>query len=309
MKTKRIVFYVLALILTLQLFGCKVSNGNLPSAKETEAPYSIAVSDYNGNSYTLEKAPVGVYVSSPAAADIIVQLGCARLVKACSAACKETEGIPSGVKIASDEFVTPEMLTKQGVDTVIFSSDENADIELLKSNGFKVFVFADSGTITTAESNIRLAGAIFYKSDRAEDIIEDIRNEISLFRALAAKANNSRKVYIEAGTSEDYYAVGKNTLVNELIEILGAENAFKDSIGVSKISLTDMQNANPEIIISFVKGEDFSPSDIRTRKGFDEISACKNGKVYLFSKNYEDIRPSPSLIDSLNELAEYIGII
>ena len=309
MKIKRIFFCVLSLMLALQLFSCTVSSGNLPSEKETEGPYSIDVCDYNGNSYTLEKAPAGVYVSSPSAADIIVQLGCARLVKTCSAACKEIEGIPSGAKIASDEFVTPEMLTKQNVDTVIFSSNENADVELLKNNGFNVFVFADSGTITTAESNIRLAGAIFYKSDRAESIIDDIRDEISLFKSLASKANNSRKVYIEKGTADDYYAVGKNTLVNELVEILGAENAFKDKPGVSKVSLTDMQNANPEIIVSFIKDEDFTPSDIRKRKGFEEISACKNGKVFLFSKNFEEVRPSPSLVDSLNEMAEYIGII
>lgn len=305
---KKIISYILPFVVLLQLCSCANDSASTPHISETQAPYSIEVSDYKGNSYTLEKAPLGVYVSSPSAADIIVELGCARLVKACSAECKEISGFPSDTRLASGDFITADMLRQQGIDTVILSSHELYDRTDLKNEGFNVFVFADSGTISTAESNIRLAGAIFYKSDRAEEIIDSMRTDIELIRTLAERKGIDRKVYIEIGTPEEYYAVGGNSIVSELVEITGAQNAFKSTVGVLRISANDIRTANPEIIISFVKDEELSLSDVKARDGFDDISACKNGQIYFYSKDFSSIRPSHTIIDALNEIARYVGI-
>lgn len=311
MKIKRFISF----LLLFALFSGTLSSCRYLSVdyyKKEDRPkvneYSISISDFSGNSYELEKAPKGIYVSSVSAAEIIVKLGAARLIKSCSAECKELSGMPSSARVATGGFITTDALKSLDIDTIIFSSlDSEIDIETLKRDGFRVFVFMDKGGVSTAEANIRLAGSITFKSDIAETLISNMRSEISVVKALAEKATIKRKVYVEDGSPDNYFAYGNNCLIGELVTLAGGENVFTDNTETVTVNTSTLLKTNPEIIISLVDAEKFTVNDIRKRKNFENISACKNGQVFLFDETATPIRPAPSLTDALYQIAKYIG--
>ncbi len=311
MKIKRLIYFLLIFaVLSATLSSCRYLS--VDYYKKEEHPkvsdYNISISDFSGNSYELEKAPEGIYISSVSAAEIIVKLGSARLIKSCSAECKELSGMPSSARVATGGFITTDALKNLNIDTLIFSSlDSGIDIESFKNDGFKVFVFMDKGGVNTAEANIRLAGGITFKADLAETLISNMRSEIGVVKALAEKATIKRKVYAEGGTPDSYFAYGNNGLIGELITLAGGENVFTEDVETVTVNTNTLLQTNPEIIISFVTAEKFTVNDIRKRKNFENISACKNGQVFLFDETTTPIRPAPSLTDALYQIAKYIG--
>lgn len=311
MKIKRLISVFLSIAtLSTALSSCRFLSEDYYKQEDTGkvSEYSITVSDYSGNSYTLDKAPDGIYVSSVSAAEIIIELGAARLIKSCSSECKELSGIPSSARVATGGFITVDALKNLNVDTVFFSSnDKDIDIEAFKSAGFKAFIFFDEGGVSIAESNIRLAGAVTFKSDMAEALIEDMRKDIDVVRALSENATIKRTVYVEGGTPDNYFAYCKDNLIGELVQLAGGDNIFKDDAGTVNADINTILQSNPEVIISFVSGEKFTANDIRKRKNFENISACKNGQVFLYDETMPPIRPAPSLTDALYQIAKLIG--
>ena len=311
MKFKSLIsFLLLFSVISATLSSCRFLSEDYYKKDERQnvSEYSISVSDFFGNSYVLDKAPEGIYVSSPSAAEIIVELGAARLIKSCSAECKELSGIPSSSRVATGGFITSDTLKNLSIDTLIFSSEDSGiDIESFKKDGFKAFVFLDKGGVSTAEANIRLAGAVTFKSDMAETLISDMRGEINVVKALAEKATIKRKVYAEGGTPDKYFAYCKNDMIGELISLAGGDNVFTDDAGTVDFDINTILKANPEVIISFVKAEKFAVNDIRKRKNFENISACKNGQVFIYDETMPPIRPAPSITDALYQIAKFIG--
>lgn len=314
MKVKHCISFIcLFLIIASTLSSCKYFSQDYykepEKAKET-AEYEITVSDYSGNSYVLDKAPEGIYVSSPSAAETIVELGSARLVRSCTSECKEIKGIPSGVSTCSPSLITPQMLIDLGIDTVLFSHDNSVlNIDEYKNAGLKVFIFYEKGRIATAESNIRLAGAITFKSEAAEEIINEMRNDINVIKALSENTSLKRSVYIEGGKPDNYFAYTCNSLIGELVQIAGGENIFDAQVDMITANLDTIQKNNPEIIISFIEAENFTSKDIRKREGFENISASKTGQIFIYDSTYPEIRPAPSITDALYEIAKLIGTV
>ena len=129
MKFKRYASFIcLIVLLASTLASCSSSQDTFNGIDDpaSASTYSVTVSDYSGNSYVLQKAPEGIYVSSPSAAETLIALGSARLIRSCSAECKDLKGIPSTTSVRSTSFIAPQMLKDLGIDTVLFSSEDKA---------------------------------------------------------------------------------------------------------------------------------------------------------------------------------------
>ncbi len=313
MKFKRYASFIFSIVfLTSILVSCSSSQDTFKGidSPTSEAPYSIDVSDYSGNSYVLEKAPAGIYVSSPSAAETLIALGSARLIRSCSAECKDIKGMPSSTSERSTSFITPQMLKDLGVDTVLFSSEDKAvNAEEYKEAGLKVFIFQDKGKISTAESNIRLAGAITFKTQLAEEIIADIRNDIDVVRSVSENKASKRTIYLECGNPDSFSAYTDNSLAGELLTIAGGENIFTAQTDTVTADIDIIKEKNPDIIISFVNDESYTAKSIRNREEFKNVTACKTGLVYIYDESLPAIRPAPSISDSLYEIAKLIGTV
>lgn len=92
-----------------------------------------------------------------------------------------------------------------------------------------------------------------------------------------------------------------------MIEIIGAENIFANEKSWISPTPESIIAANPDVIltnmpdINGVKAVD----DIKSRDGWDSITAIKEGQVYGIDKN-ASARPSQNVIKALKEMAKAI---
>lgn len=137
---------------------------------------------------------------------------------------------------------------------------------------------------------------------KLNDKIYETRNKYNKY--------NKLKVYFEEWN--DPLITGLKW-VSELIEIAGGEDVFysKSLNGMAKdriISEEDVIKINPDIIIGSWCGKKVNFNEIRNRKGWNNINAIKNGKIYEI-KSSLILQPGPAaLTDGLDEIVKILNI-
>ena len=137
---------------------------------------------------------------------------------------------------------------------------------------------------------------------KLNDKIYETRNKYNKY--------NKLKVYFEEWN--DPLITGLKW-VSELIEIAGGEDVFysKSLNGMAKdriISEEDVIKINPDIIIGSWCGKKVNFNEIRNRKGWNNINAIKNDKIYEI-KSSLILQPGPAaLTDGLDEIVKILNI-
>jgi len=96
--------------------------------------------------------------------------------------------------------------------------------------------------------------------------------------------------------------------MNEICEILNLKNVFDDVVGWGEISEEQVMERNPDYIvtISMYFGEGPTPEEeIMSRKGWEDITAVKNGAILNLSNN-ELSRPAPRLVDGAKLMFDFV---
>jgi iron complex transport system substrate-binding protein len=99
---------------------------------------------------------------------------------------------------------------------------------------------------------------------------------------------------------------GHNTFIADAIRIAGGVSISDDLSGEwPRLSLEGALHRDPDIIV-FSKSESFSPSldEFQKLPGWKDFRAVKNHRMYFVSDTIN--RPSPRLIDALEEVARFI---
>ncbi len=299
---KKLISVILVVMTVLVLVSCTSSqtSGNITDDIQSKV---IDVTDFAGNKYTLTSAPSGICCVSPIAAEILDELGFSRVIKAANDTVIATSAVPMTVQqVALDELL-PANLTMIGVDFFVYEDGISEDLlNAVKAQNIRLFKLASTGGVDTAYSNIRIISSLMFKPDSGEDIIDDMRDQINLVKTMAANKTKKSTFYAEQGIPEDIYAIGNGTLISELMTLCGGENVFSDKEEVFKVTNAEVVEKNPELMISFVHGEKFGVTTIRSRVGYDSTEASKMGRIFVFDHTIP-IRPSPSLIDALFEIS------
>ena len=92
-------------------------------------------------------------------------------------------------------------------------------------------------------------------------------------KEIGSKITDKKKVYFEIGPAPNLYSFGNSTFLNEMIELVGAENIFKDINGWTSPSEEAVIDANPDVILTNVNYVENSIEEIKSRKGWENIKA------------------------------------
>ena len=98
-------------------------------------------------------------------------------------------------------------------------------------------------------------------------------------------------------------SVSDNSFIGEVIQIAGGNNIFAQlPRDYSRIKPEDVIQADPEIILLTYPG--ISAAQIKERKGWNVISACKNNRIYTVKDINPDLilRASPRIIEGIKLL-------
>ncbi|MBI1941338.1 MAG: ABC transporter substrate-binding protein, partial [Acidobacteria bacterium] len=146
----------------------------------------------------------------------------------------------------------------------------------------------DLGLVLGRESEARrLAGGLRDRIRRVEQLVEGRQRPKVLF-----------VVWYRPLT-----ATGKRTFVADVVRRAGGISISDDLAGEwPRMSLEEALRRDPDVIL-FPRVESFSPSleELLTLPGWREFRAVKNHRLHFVSDTI--VRPSPRLIDALEEVA------
>lgn len=298
---KTATFLTVLLTLALLLTACQGAG--------TPAGGKIELTDSVGGTVTLEKQPEKIVVFFPSDAEILYALGAQDRIAAVGEYCNYPPEISEKTTVGTGENTSVEQVIALSPDLVIIGvmAQTVEQTESLQAAGIPVYV-SDAQTIEQTYGVIEDIGLIAGKEAEAAALIQTMKDG---FDALAQKAEGAEKksVYVEISPlAFGLFTCGSGTFVDELLTIVGADNAFGDQEGWAMLSEEQVIAKNPDVILTTSLesyGLGVPVEEIAARPGWDVLSAVQGGHVYQIDSD-ACTRPGPRLLDAAEEMSAAI---
>lgn len=336
MKAKKIITAVCAAALALCMTACGADSTReggtittadlsmLETVTETaeaedfsgeEAPASAAadgtrtIEDREGNIIEVRENVQTIVSAAPSISEILSGLGLANKVVAADIYSADVDGIDPSVCTLDFYNLNIEELTALSPDLVIVSgmSMSGADdpYAALKDSGVNVIYIPTSNSIAGIKLDIEFLAGYLLADRQGAELIADITDAVNDISEKAAGITDKKSVYFEMGAAPYLYTCGNGTFINEIITLAGAENIYGGEEGWLSNSEESVIAADPDVIITNVQYDGYDYNEIKSRPGWENISAVKNGEVYCVDAN-ETSRPSQHIVGGMYQIAEAI---
>lgn len=295
---RKILSLVMIAVLILASAGC---------GEGSAGSQGIKLVDSRGVEITLESAPRSIVSLSPANTEILYALGAGDQIIAVSEYCNYPEEALSKRQLPTGEKLSVEALVALKPDMVIMSKMNAMEDQIaqMEQAGIKVVV-TEANSLDETYAMIRLVGQAIGKGKEADELVAGMQDS---FAALKKKAEGRKpkSVYIEVSPLQyGLWSCGRETFMQELLDIVGAKNIFDDVTGWSAVSEEQVIERNPDIIVTTLSpltGIEDPVGEIMGRSNWSEITAVKEGRVYMLDADMLS-RPGPRLVDAAKELLE-----
>ena len=139
-------------------------------------------------------------------------------------------------------------------------------------------------------------GRITNNMPGAAKSIKTFNENIESIRQKVDSVTEGPRIFQDVG---GLWTPGKNTLVNEVFNLLKTDNIAKEIDGYAQISPEIVVEKNPEIILTP------NPQVFLDNQAYKNISAVKNRKVYSLKSNSLSV-PGPRFPNGIREIAALI---
>ncbi len=193
-------------------------------------------------------------------------------------------------------------------DLVLAFSDLQADLaaELVR-RGIPVVAF-NQRTIGEILQMIRMLGGLVGCQPEAERLADDLERGLDAIRASAAALPRRPRAFFEEW---DDPLISGIRWVEELVAVAGGEPIFPElaDARLAKERIVDpveVARRDPEVVFASWCGKKVNADRIRSRPGWDRVSAVRNGHLYEIKSTYI-LQPGPaSLTEGVRQLHEII---
>ncbi|NMA64853.1 MAG: ABC transporter substrate-binding protein [Clostridiaceae bacterium] len=325
---KKFISFIMVLTFLLSFAGCgrasdsknpDVPTTTSPSQEATETPASslepentdfpVTVTDSRGIDITIEEKPDSIISLMPSNTEILYAIDEGDNIIAVSEYCNFPEDTANKQKLPSGEQMSIEVLIGLNPDLVILGHMAAVDdqIKQLEEVGIKVIV-TEANNLDQTYEVINLLGSVTGKKEDAASVVENMKKGFENIRE-EVKDKTPVSIYVEVSPLEyGLWSCGKNTFIQEIIDIIGAKNIFEDVEGWAAVSEEQVLFRNPDVILttaSPLTGMDDPIVEIMSRPNWDNINAVKNNKVLMLDADMVT-RPGPRLLDCAEELVTAI---
>jgi len=191
------------------------------------------------------KYPIKSIISLvPSHTELLFDLGLKDMIKARTKFCihpqSDIQNIPI---IGGTKTINIDIIRSIGPDLIIANKEENnkEDVQAIE-NDFPVWV-SNIKTIEHSIDMIHRIAILFNKQERAK-LIED--KTYSKIRSLAS-SKTKRTAYLI--WQNPYMTVGVDTYIHNMMSQLGFENVFVDRKRYPEVTIQEIKDANPELIM------------------------------------------------------------
>jgi len=146
---------------------------------------------------------------------------------------------------------------------------------------------------------------------KAENIVESIHQQLGAIRAKASTLRPVKVMFVlgrTPGRLDGLMVAGQASYLNEIIEIAGGQNVFKDaSAAYPKVSLEEVLSRNPEVIIDMGEmAETVGVTDVQKRNvvalwnRMSSIAAVRSRRVHAVASDIFVV-PGPRVVLAAQE--------
>ena len=305
MKNFKKIFFVLAMLLAA---GTMVFAGG---AKEASLPSLDLTMDRAGAPITLPAKVEKIVSMAPSTTEILIDLGLADKIIAADTNTQKDGLLKQDIPYFNMMKPDAEKLIALKPDVVFISGMSNAKgntpFSPLIDAGICVINIPSSSSIEAVYLDIAYIAAAVKQEEKGAKIIANMKKEIEAVRKRGAAISQDKKktVYFEIGAAPHMYSLGTGTFINEMIEIIGAQNILADQKSWIAVSDEMVLAKDPDVILTNVSYIPNPIDEIMARAGWASLKAVKGKKVFGIDTNSSS-RPNHNIIKALKEMAKAV---
>lgn len=318
MKRKHILQLIFISLLAIFMIGCGAddSNNNNDGALEQsenvdETSFPLEITDSTDHTITIESEPTEIISVIPSNTEILFALDLGDKVVGVT----ENDTYPDEVfdiETVGDFEPNVEKIISLNPDLVLaHESSVNSSFdafEQIQNAGINVYFVSDAQSIEETYDMIEEIGVVTGAKEVAEQVVAEMKDDFSSIQTIAKEISEDERktAMFEISPEPEIFTGGQGTFFNELIELVGAENAAKELDGWVQVDPEAIVDLNPDVILT-VYGHyvEDAKEQILNRKGFSEVSAIKNEAIYDVNEDLVS-RPGPRLVEGAKEIGRAI---
>ncbi|SCI11627.1 ABC transporter substrate-binding protein [Romboutsia sp. Marseille-P6047] len=268
------------------------------------------VTDREGTEVSIPKKIEKVISTAPSNTEVIMGLGLGDKLVAIDTYSTDIEGINQ--ELPQIDFSNPDAETIISLDPdVVIASGHNKTgstedpFKAISEAGIPVVYIPSSESIEGVYEDINFIADVLNEKEKGQEIVNGMKEKVDEIKAIGDKIEDKKTVYFEISPAPSLFSFGKDTFLNEMIEIVGAKNIFADEEGWVSPTEESVIDANPDVIITNASYMENPTEEIKSREAWDVINAVKDNAVYLVDKNASS-RPSQNATKALEEIAKAV---
>ncbi len=299
---------LLALTLALGMTACGDAGSSEPSSPRT-------LTDPSGVEITVPEEINTVAVLAPSLAEMVVALGFGDKIEAYDTTSIGLEGLKEDAVVLDLSAPDMEQLVNLRPDVLLVTNlslyDQENPYQTLIDLGVCVACVPTSDSIADIESDIAFVASVFGAQEKGQEIIDDMQSQVDQIAAIGKTITEKKSVYFEISAAPYMYSFGNGVFLNEMLELIGAENILASESGWLGVTEEVVVNADPDVILTNVNYIDDPIGEIKSRSGWEAVAAVKNGEVYYIDNMASSV-PDHNVVKALKEMAaavypEYYG--
>lgn len=333
MKLKKIISFIAAAAIAVSMTACsedKTRDGGVITSAEFSVPETVTetgevsnalyeetlpdnganvIADREGGVVQVPNSVNTIVSTAPSITEILVGLDAGNKIIAADTYSADVDGISPEICTIDFANLSIEELTALSPDVVIISgmSMGGADdpYAALKDAGVNVIYVPTSNSIESVKLDVEFLAGYVGAEARGAELIADIDRAVAEISLKASQITEKKKVYFEIGAAPYLYTCGSGTFIDEIITLIGAENIYGGEEGWISNSEESVIAANPDVIVTNVAYDGYDFNEIKSRAGWENIPAVRNGAVFCVDANATS-RPSQHIIEGIMAVAEAV---
>ena len=316
---KKILSLILALAMAASVAGCAAqpASGSASAPASVSAPSSAVsapaaekpATDPSGAEVNIPDEIGSVVVLAPSIAETLVALGCGDLIVGYDAQSVGLAGLPADVPTFDMMQPDMEQLAALKPDVLFVSNmtlyDQTNPYQQLIDLGVCVLCVPTANSIAAIQEDIAFIAAAMGKTAEGNALIVDMQAELDRISAIGATVTDKKSVYFEIGAAPSMYSFGSGVFLNEMIELIGAENVLADQEGWLAVEAETIVAADPDVILTNVNYIDDPVAEILGRSGWEGMSAVKDQQVFYID-NMASSLSNHNIVKALDQMAKAV---
>ena len=171
--------------------------------------------------------------------------------------------------------------------------------------GIPVVGIPTSNSIEAIREDVLFIGECVGETDGAQALVDEMQAEIDEIAAIGATIEDRKTVAVEVSALPQLCYAGGDTYINEMLEIIGAENAYGESDPWASITEEAAVDTNPDVILTCTSYLPDPVGEILSRKGWENVTAISDKAVFRLDEESVN-QPNHHITKALREMAEAV---